>query len=54
MGMYSDAVREAAIAVGTAVAPRSAERPLGFLLTPPLLRPDGLERLRERLKANGP
>jgi hypothetical protein len=49
MGMYVDAVREAAIAVTAAVAPRSAEGPLGFLLTPPLLRPDGLGRLRERL-----
>lgn len=54
MGMYSDAVREAAVAVTAARAPLSAARPLGFLLTPPLLRSDGLERLRERLRRKGP
>jgi hypothetical protein len=50
MGMYVDAVREAAIAVTGALAPRSAQGPLGLLLTPPLLRWDGMERLRQRLR----
>ena len=54
MGLYVDAVREAAIAVNAAVAQRSVEGPLRFLLTPPLLRPDGLERLRERLRRREP
>lgn len=50
MGLYVDALREAAISVTAAVVPASTEGPLGFLLTPPLLLPDGLVRLRERLK----
>ena len=53
MGLYVDALREAAIAVTAAVVPRSAEAAVGFLLAPPLLTPNGLERLRERLLANG-
>jgi len=51
MGLYADAVREAALALGAAVATRTADIPLRLLLTAPLLRPDGLERLRRRLLA---
>jgi hypothetical protein len=50
MGLYVDAVREAGVAVGTATVPDSVQGPLRLLLTPPLLMPDGLERLRRLLK----
>lgn len=49
MGLHADAIREAAIAVAAATVPATAKAPLAFLLTPPLLTPDGLGRLRERL-----
>lgn len=54
MGLYFDARREAAVALNAAVAVKTAEMALRILVTPPLLRPGGLERLRERLHGGVP
>lgn len=50
MGLYLDARREAAIAVRARGGASTTDAALRLLLTPPLLEPDGLRRLRERLR----
>ena len=52
MGLYGDAVREAAVAFDAARERKVAEEALGLLLTPTLLRPDGIEALRARFRMN--
>lgn len=49
MAMYADALRAAANAVANAPNDGKAITALRVLLTPPLLREDGLTTLRERL-----
>ena len=52
MGLYGDAVREAAVAFEAAPDRKVAEEALGLLLTPTLLRPDGIDAMRARLRMN--
>ena len=52
MGLYGDAVREAAVAFEAVPQRRVAEEALGLLLTPTLLRPDGIDALRVRFRMN--
>jgi hypothetical protein len=47
MGLYGDAVREAAVAFDAARERKVAEEALRLLLMPTLLRPDGIEALRD-------
>lgn len=46
MGLHGEALREAAIALGSAPEATKATTTLRLLLTPPLLRPDGIAKLK--------
>ena len=52
MQLYEDAVREAAVAFRGASDRKTLAQALGMLLSAPLLRDEGLEALRRRLRLN--
>ncbi len=50
MGLDDDALREAGVALEKGRDPHTLRRALKLLLTPPLITPGGLAKLRRRLK----
>lgn len=52
MALYGDAVREAAVAFRATRDRKKADEAMWLLLSPPLLKPDGVEALRARLRMN--
>lgn len=52
MALYEDAVREAAVAFRGTRDRKKADEAMGLLLSPPLLKPDGIEALRARFRMN--
>jgi hypothetical protein len=52
MGLYEDSIREAAMALGATRDSRVVKSALEMLLSPPLLKPNGLGPLRTRLLAS--
>jgi hypothetical protein len=52
MALYGDAVREAAVAFRATRDRKKADEAMGILLSPPLLKPDGIEALRARFTMN--